>query len=263
MIKFFRRIRRKLLDEGNLKRYLVYAIGEILLVVIGILLALQINAWNQSEKDKDEEKEYLERIVTDLKEDLLELDETIKNNESIIWTAAQVIEKVEGLNVKESIWWTEVYDQIEHKYKIQPKIDLNRFGPLLYYLQTMREFKSTKIAFQELVSTGKLNLIRDKELKQSIQFHYVLIEERSGFQEIVLNADDQYGASLVKIGLGSLNQKSFSEIKDKLHKDSDLIATLKNYFNYSGICIYILYYESGSIKESTDNLIEEIENYLN
>ena len=132
MIKFFRRIRRKLLDEGNLKRYLVYAIGEILLVVIGILLALQINAWNQSEKDKDEEKEYLERIVTDLKEDLLELDETIKNNESIIWTAAQVIEKVEGLNVKESIWWTEVYDQIEHKYKIQSKIDLNHFGPLLY-----------------------------------------------------------------------------------------------------------------------------------
>ena len=90
MIKFFRRIRRKLLDEGNLKRYLVYAIGEILLVVIGILLALQINAWNQSEKDKDEEKEYLERIVTDLKEDLLELDETIKNNESIIWTAEMV-----------------------------------------------------------------------------------------------------------------------------------------------------------------------------
>jgi hypothetical protein len=46
MLKFFRRIRRKLLDEGSLRKYLVYAIGEITLVVIGILIALQINNWN-------------------------------------------------------------------------------------------------------------------------------------------------------------------------------------------------------------------------
>ena len=43
MIKFFRKIRQKLINEGNLKRYLLYAFGEILLVVIGILIALQIN----------------------------------------------------------------------------------------------------------------------------------------------------------------------------------------------------------------------------
>ena len=50
MLAFLRRIRRKLIDEGNLNRYLVYAIGEILLVVIGILIALQINNWNESKK---------------------------------------------------------------------------------------------------------------------------------------------------------------------------------------------------------------------
>ncbi|MBL0027002.1 MAG: hypothetical protein IPO98_19350 [Saprospiraceae bacterium] len=51
MMKFFHLIRKKLLDEGNLKRYLMYAIGEILLVVIGILIALQINNWNQANSD--------------------------------------------------------------------------------------------------------------------------------------------------------------------------------------------------------------------
>lgn len=50
-MKFFHLIRKKLLDEGNLKRYLMYAIGEILLVVIGILIALQINNWNQANSD--------------------------------------------------------------------------------------------------------------------------------------------------------------------------------------------------------------------
>ena len=51
MLKFFRRVRLKLIDEGNQKRYLVYAIGEILLVMIGILLALQVNNWNEGRKN--------------------------------------------------------------------------------------------------------------------------------------------------------------------------------------------------------------------
>ena len=46
MFRFFRKIRRNLLSENNFKKYLVYAIGEIILVVIGILIALQINNWN-------------------------------------------------------------------------------------------------------------------------------------------------------------------------------------------------------------------------
>jgi len=45
MLKFFRKVRLKLIDEGNLKRYLNYSVGEILLVVLGILIALQINNW--------------------------------------------------------------------------------------------------------------------------------------------------------------------------------------------------------------------------
>ena len=52
MLKFFRRIRRKLLNEGSLRKYLVYAIGEILLVMVGILLALQVNNWNEGRKLK-------------------------------------------------------------------------------------------------------------------------------------------------------------------------------------------------------------------
>ena len=48
MIKFFRRIRQQLLTENKLAKYLLYAIGEIILVVIGILIALQINNWNTS-----------------------------------------------------------------------------------------------------------------------------------------------------------------------------------------------------------------------
>jgi hypothetical protein len=62
MLKFFRRIRRKLLDEGSLRKYLVYAIGEITLVVIGILIALQINNWNIDRVNSIEEALILDGL---------------------------------------------------------------------------------------------------------------------------------------------------------------------------------------------------------
>jgi len=52
MINFFRRIRKRLAEDNKPLKYLRYAIGEIVLVVIGILIALQINNWNERRKDK-------------------------------------------------------------------------------------------------------------------------------------------------------------------------------------------------------------------
>lgn len=66
MLGFLRRMRRTLLDEGHLRKYLVYAFGEILLVVVGILLALQINTWNQGRLNSKEEL----RLLRDLSEEL-------------------------------------------------------------------------------------------------------------------------------------------------------------------------------------------------
>ena len=66
MLKLFRRIRRKLLNEGNLKRYLIYALGEILLVVIGILIAVQLNNLNQKRISKARIEVLLDKVEEDL-----------------------------------------------------------------------------------------------------------------------------------------------------------------------------------------------------
>ena len=66
MIKFFRNIRKKLLQEGKTANYLKYAVGEIILVVIGILIALQVNNWNENRKERDRETNLLDQIEKDL-----------------------------------------------------------------------------------------------------------------------------------------------------------------------------------------------------
>ena len=68
MIKFFRKIRHKLLSGNKFSKYLIYAIGEIILVVIGILIALQINNANENRKKRQVELSYLERLAIDLRE---------------------------------------------------------------------------------------------------------------------------------------------------------------------------------------------------
>lgn len=66
MLRFFRTIRKKLIGQDNIRKYLLYAIGEILLVVLGILIALQVNTWNENRKIANEEQAILARLLEDL-----------------------------------------------------------------------------------------------------------------------------------------------------------------------------------------------------
>jgi len=71
MIPFFRRIRRKLANDNQFLKYSRYAIGEIVLVVIGILIALQINNWNVKKNQQEKIKEYAKLYIKDLEADIM------------------------------------------------------------------------------------------------------------------------------------------------------------------------------------------------
>jgi hypothetical protein len=97
MIKFFRKIRQKLLFENKFSKYLIYAIGEIILVVIGILIALQINNHNEIRKEKALEKELINLLISDL-------EEKRKENLSDFANASRFIE---GFQVSIEMWENE------------------------------------------------------------------------------------------------------------------------------------------------------------
>jgi len=82
MIKFFRKIRQKLLTENKVSKYLLYAIGEIALVMIGILLALQVNNASEFKKLKAKELNAVTEIISDLESNILRLEGIISKNNS-------------------------------------------------------------------------------------------------------------------------------------------------------------------------------------
>ena len=100
MINFFRRIRKKLADDNKPLKYARYAIGEIVLVVLGILIALQINNWNEERKAIISEKSQINHIYQDLQRDLNKIDSIMGQLTNQYTTGIEVLEILEN---KESL----------------------------------------------------------------------------------------------------------------------------------------------------------------
>ena len=102
MIQFFRNIRKNLISENKTAKYLKYALGEIILVMIGILLAMQINNWNENRLHKNEFNNILETINQDLKRDTLVAGMLIKYYTLVEKNSLKIINKeVNRNNYKE------------------------------------------------------------------------------------------------------------------------------------------------------------------
>lgn len=132
MIKFFRKIRHKLLSENKFSKYLLYAIGEIILVVIGILIALQINNWNEANKLQEEINVYFEQKLVNLKEDKKFLEELAQFRLDASKKSKLILDK--GLDIDNifEIVNTTKFIFVEHRFTTT--VDRNESSVTKYYL---------------------------------------------------------------------------------------------------------------------------------
>jgi len=143
VLQVFRRIRQRLLSENKFSRYLLYAIGEIILVVIGILIALQINNSNESKKQRERELHYLKNLKTDLQLNIEHLDNYITTRDAAINSANTIIAHYEGEPIK----------------------DLEEFNVHTVNIYTWQKFTQINNTFQELMNSGNLALISNDSIK--------------------------------------------------------------------------------------------------
>ncbi len=95
MLTFLRKIRRSLIESGSTRRYLLYAIGEIALVVIGILIALQINTWNEQRKKRITEREILIGLQENLELNVNKLNEEIERKHRSDFSSQVILNAIE------------------------------------------------------------------------------------------------------------------------------------------------------------------------
>ena len=152
MIPSYRKIRKKLADDNQFFKYSRYAIGEIVLVVVGILIALQINNWHKSNEKKELKSIYLERLINDIKQDTA--------NIAFVRSEIELNQKV-------------IKDLVTNINKID---DLEKIDMLFYnYFETgwiILEFVPTTNTYTDLSQTGNMNIINNPDLVDEIIQYY-------------------------------------------------------------------------------------------
>jgi hypothetical protein len=166
MIKFFRKIRQSVLSENNFSKYLIYAIGEIILVVIGILIALQINNWNENRKTINTQEKYLVLLKKETDANIKELNRVILRVDSTFNAQKYLISNLMTLSERE-------LDSV-----LQLAI-----GP-----QTRINFENSVLS--ELKTTGQLkNITNDKLRKYLVGLEPYLIAAKEQEDRVIYQCD--------------------------------------------------------------------------
>lgn len=187
MLKLFRKIRQKNIEAGKVKNYLLYAIGEIVLVVVGILIALQINSWSEENKDQKLEQLYYCKFLEDVEQDLALLQEQENDNSMRIAATNRLIHLLQ----KEKPERSEVVKSLRDAVN-----------------KTSFPFTVSQNAFDDLKSSGKLIVIGDGSLKKKLLNYYVDLQGYAGVlktsNEAVVNVFSNPSKDFVAIGFQEL-----------------------------------------------------------
>ena len=172
MIKFFRKIRYDLMEKNKTGKYLKYAIGEIILVIIGILIALSINNWNENRKLKIEEQNSLKDLRTEIVSNIEALSSAIESNHKSYNLGQKFIKLLDDREA-----FDVMPDSVFRSDYLSMVYSISTFDPIMGILNSM-------------ISSGKINNISNKELLYSLSsLNDLIIDALEDQKKIELNLD--------------------------------------------------------------------------
>ena len=172
MIRFFRILRHRLLTENRFSKYLLYAVGEIVLVVLGILIALQVNAWNQTRLDKKAETAYLERLMKELGQDLESISATLDSYERRTKRAEFLMASKTNPSMVEA--------------------DPTYFIQSIEYAGYTNSPAVSDHTYEEIKSSGRLAIITNESLRTLLSGYYASVKNREQYTFITQDIQLRY-----------------------------------------------------------------------
>jgi hypothetical protein len=193
MIKFFRKIRQDLISEGKTGKYMKYGIGEIILVVIGILIALGINNWNERRKNQILERDYIQELKTDLIKDSTIISEMLSQSNKQL-RAKYLLHKY----LIEQTDFVLFDNNLEHypdfletnEYHVD---SLSSYFLIQWTSKSRYLFNPITTTIDEMKSTGKIGIIQNQEIRRSI------IETYNSYETYKSNYQNNYQRQMEEI----------------------------------------------------------------
>lgn len=206
MIKFFRRIRHKMLTENKFSKYLMYAIGEIILVVIGILIALSINNRNENKRIAEYEKGLLIEMTANLQRDLIDLKFSINRNKNILKANRIVLHYLEDPSIhQDSIDYyfaniqgnavfgknTSAYESLKTvgfrmtENRILRERTTNLYTDTYDYIRYLELNRDEKFQIEQVIPQINKNIVIDSLGHSAHPMNIALLSQNQEFKEIL------------------------------------------------------------------------------
>lgn len=238
MIKFFRKIRLGLMNQNQMGKYFKYAIGEILLVVIGILIALQINNWNENRKKEILKKEYKTALINDYTKDTIQINARLSRNNL----------RIERINALGDSLVNGHYNTVESYYKL--------------YTNEFNGIRVTNVyntnSFNLLISSGEIDLF-DKDLREELmELNRLQTFEKTvqdGNKRLLLNYIENLGSKYPIYGSPLDNDTTTQLIWKNVNVDN-LPRDIVNYLRQERYTIF-------RYTELTETVLQQTELVLN
>ena len=260
MLRFFRNIRQKLIEQENIRKYLLYAIGEIFLVVIGILIALQVNNCNEERKDAKTEAQYLKSLLQDLQTQVEAMDGNIAN---------------ENIHFERAVGLINAYNR---DGSLNSTEENRKFLASLWGRTTFVVHDPT---FSELIATGNIQLISNEVLRNEIIEYYqnferieLIIQKNNDLKDqsimpSVFKYVDVWPEAALELRensirvqssarIDTINYPSFLEMGEELFKQEEVVFEILNMAKFKTMTHSIAINLLVDSKERAFELIQEI-----
>ena len=170
MLTIFRKVRQALLIRNKFTTYLLYAVGEIFLVVIGILIALQINSWNREQQDREQEQQILSQLSKEYRSNLAQIEDKIEIRNEVLNSCFRLLQ----------------YQKMD-----PARISGDSLDAHLFRISIRPTFDPELSVSNELINSGKLYLLKNLELRNKVSAFSSSLSELEEEEVAILNLTEE------------------------------------------------------------------------
>ena len=235
------------MEKNKTGKYLKYAFGEILLVIVGIIIALQINNWNQNRLTQNRIDSRLSSLISDIDKEVDEMDEIIETGLNRILVTHEILKR--NGKLKSAGWPESLPDSIKTSTTNNPNTTLSN----------LKTFDGNGPTYNELINSGEFYTLDNRFLTRKIQEYYGTIDELKDSERWgVLEMNLRISKSKQRLGIGIFSFVTLEELTEHAKIDKQFRAELESEINFTWLQIKNI----TELKQEALSLIEAIKSEI-
>ncbi|MFO7764097.1 MAG: DUF6090 family protein [Wenzhouxiangellaceae bacterium] len=224
---------------------------EVLIVVLGVFIGIQVANWNEAQSDRKRELVLLGTLVEDVREDIADIEVTIAVETSRISALDHLVRQVSGASLPKG------FASARGRIDIvpYPAYSEDQDFDIGYTLFIMNSVPSRRAAYETIIITGGLGLIQDTTLVREIQEYYARADSISEFEDVMQLTRQRFVEAQRQAGISPVDEHAIEDLIDLFSRDVAMTAAAKEYWLFTNYHLRLLT-EHGASTKRLGNILE-------